>query len=486
MLSMGVYEMSLQEKIQFLIFKSVTRIFDMLSLHSILAHLYKRFVFHIDPDMSLSRFVPTRNLEKLTVLVLSREHFRGDIQMLASREDIECLDLSTQFQRFLLACFVREPSREEEQASEWGIRTDFRMAKPGSEIYERRKQYRAFLRKLLPYFLNQLGVDIVINSDERWRRQADLTRVATELGFPHIGIERESMFLSDALYYGSIERHKRLGHFHGYKLAVQNEKVKDVFIESGYAKEEQILISGCLRMDSFLRQLGGKAEPSLNSRKMVLMFTWQNNKRLQDGTLFEAFDATEASVRALTRLAMKRPDVDFIIKLKDVHLGANVRASDSSKGQRELLQDTINEVSGSQTGLPNIKFSHERFVPTELLMNATVVCSMQSTTVLEAGIAGKPVVLPHFKFLRERHGADEYLFYRDCYSLFDVPDDEYEMERMVAARLDEPVVDEGATRQMMDMFNRYVSPVDGLATERLVAFFKDIKGKKTALVSSRR
>lgn len=474
----------MKQKIQFVIFFVMVRVLSALSMHTVLAKLSKPFVKEIDNTMSLNPVADKNDPSVVNVLVLSREHFRGDIHVLAKRDDVRCLDLSTQFQWFLLRCFVKEPSADAQINSEWGVRSEFRMAPPGSEIYEARSRYRKFLRKFLPIFLKQFHVDIVVNSDERWRRQADLTRVATEQGFPHVCIEREAMFLSDALFHNSFERHKRLGKFHGHMLAVQNQSVKDILVGSGYAKEDQVMISGCLRMDSLLEQLKN-APGHQPDKKRVLMFTWQDSKVLRDGTIIDVFDATKACVRAMTRLALKRPDVEFIIKFKEIHLRTvkkvHLKPEDRDagirKGQKDVLQDVIREMSDDGEIPDNFVFNADNFATADLIESATVICGMQSTTVLEAGIAGKPIILPHFAFLRDKPGADQYLFYRDCYHLFDVPHDEFEMEALLAQRLDDPSVPEMTTKAIQELFDRYVSPIDGQATERLVAYFKTVSNK---------
>lgn len=90
---------------------------------------------------------------------------------------------------------------------------------------------------------------------------------------------------------------------------------------------------------------------------------------------------------------------------------------------------------------------------------------MQSTVVLEAAVAGKPVILPHFREMCEREGSEQVLMYQDYRDLFDVPDDAADLKRMVMERLANPQIDEETMCRRRAMFEAHVSPLTGEATD---------------------
>ena len=71
----------------------------------------------------------------------------------------------------------------------------------------------------------------------------------------------------------------------------------------------------------------------------------------------------------------------------------------------------------------NIVFETNKMAAQDVTLSSQIVISMQSTIVLEAGIAGVNVILPHVKSLRAGKGAKQVLFYQNQYDLFDVPND---------------------------------------------------------------
>ena len=109
---------------------------------------------------------------------------------------------------------------------------------------KQREAYRGFLRKFLPVFLRRLGVDIVVNSDARYRREADFVRVASELGVPHICYYREALYMQPAQFKHAVDRHRLLGPFYSRFIAVQNAVARQTFVEANICPHLKILLFG--------------------------------------------------------------------------------------------------------------------------------------------------------------------------------------------------------------------------------------------------
>jgi len=443
-----------------LIFKIALRGADLFKMHSLIAVLLDKFVSDIGPEGPLKKACRSGRRNVTTILFLNYHHYPEVAKLLATRDDLRCVAISWELLRYLLAAFVRQPTIKEknEHTATLGFRHEFRMAGPGTKIYRGRKKYRAFLRKFLPNLLERHGIDLVFNSDARYRREADFSRVASELGYPHICMPRDSMFIIPSTFENSVRRHRTLGTFHGHQLLVQNEATRQVFLQSGHARDDQITVLGAIRLDGFIQRVKSGAGHSSN-RKTVAIFTWPLDRRARDGSVVELQDVAKSTIRAMARLAMRRSDVDFVVKLKGKHI---------QNGTLDSLRRIVVSVVGASNGLKKFAFYGDEVSAADVIFNASVVCGMQSTTVLEAAVARKPVILPHFKELRETHGADEVLMYGDCRDLFDIPNDENDLIDMVERRLEDGSIPDDRYQAMIDLFERHIAPLSGDGLEKCV------------------
>lgn len=454
-----------KDRLKILAFKAFVRALDYAGAHRVLAQICSRFVteFSDGKHKKISDFNGYET--QTTVLVLDFKRFRGDVEILAHEDSIRVLSISSGFLHYLLASFLRQPTIKEELAlSKNGTsrRLEFGLARQGSVIFEQRQLYRSFLRKFLPPFFKKLGVDVVLNSDLRFRREVDIARIASELGYPHICYFREAMYIVPAIYDKGVIRYKKLAPFHGDVIAVQNEVVGAMLLESGMAAKNQIMVRGCPRMDALLSRLSISTETKKTKTRQIAFFSWPRHVPLQDGTKFNLFDTALDVVRTLIELAKGDPSLHIILKIKDQHMKG------SGQGQIAGFKKVIRDVVGNEDGLPNVEFVTNRMGTHDVILSSDIICAMQSTVVLEAAIAGKPVVVPHFSSLIETSGADQTLMYSEYRKLFDVPTDAKHMKKLLLERLENPEIDVGLDEQRLAVFERYVSPFDGTATKTML------------------
>jgi hypothetical protein len=116
----------------------------------------------------------------------------------------------------------------------------------------------------------------------------------------------------------------------------------------------------------------------------------------------------------------------------------------------------------------------------ELMANSQVVVALNSTTVVEAAVAGCQVVVPYFGPLRERKYDDRVFFQKDM-ALFNVPNDVDEFGEMLLESFDAPTVAEEIMVGRMSLFEKYVTQLDGLATERHISLFYELSGNQRAV-----
>jgi hypothetical protein len=344
----------------------------------------------------------------------------------------------------------------------------------GSALGIGRELYRRFLRKLLPRLFEQNTIDVIVSSDLRFRRLADFASVASQLGYPHVCLYREAMFHVPAIFERGAERHKRLGSFTGDVIVVHNAITKEMLLSSGICDNKQIAVLGCPRADELLQLI---ANPDERPSNQIALFSAPFSVPYRDPAGFNLSDAVLASVRAVVRFATSNPGVRVVIKMKDLHL---------KNGDRELYESVIRDTVGCMPA--NVEFVTDATAAHSVIVQSTLVVALQSTVVLEAAIAGKPVILPHFQWLQEREGAQRHLMFLDSHHLFDVPRTESEMEAMLSRRLREPTVSNEIMSGRRDLFTRFVSPIDGSAAMKCAELIKTLgqAGGSRRFVSQRR
>ena len=448
---------------QLFAFKILVRTLAGAGAYGLLARFCLRYAFEIKDGQRRKASRSVNPAIRATVLVLDYDRFRGDIDLFSQAADIRIVGVSWSLLLYLLSAYVHNPTEKEIRArvSELGIRWDFAGAQPGSKIYKSRERYRAFLRKFLPKLFQLMNADVIMNSDFRYRREADIVRVAAELGYAHICYYREAMYMVPAYYHHAVARHEIFGPFNGFMIAVQNAVTKKMFLEARMAPPGKIVVRGCPRMDALADRVRNPSTRR-DGGKQIAYFSAPYGSERKDLSLkpFDMIRTARKVVRALAEIARDNPNIRVVLKIKDMH------AKGPTGGQVAIFEKEIAAVAEPSRRLDNIEFVTDRFAAHDVLAESDVVCAMQSTVVLEAAALGKPVILPHLRELQEQDGAEEVLMYRECRHLFDVPNDVEELKRTVMERLRKPDVDPDIMRERSKTFEEYVSSLNGGATEK--------------------
>jgi hypothetical protein len=438
-----------------LIWQQIIKVLAGLQLYGLLARIAALFVAPADGKAGSA----TGGEERCTILALDAFRFRGDLRLLAKHSDLRVLTLSWEFMLLFMAAFVPSAGRTGRPSPIDGVsaRIPFHTAPEGSKLREERARYRAFLRGFLPRLFDRLGIELILTSDMRFRRTADFCAVASERGYPHMCLQRESMFMLPSRFQMVTKRHGMLGKFQGDIVAVQNAVTKDMFLASGNYEEHQVEIVGCPRMDNFLQHLN---EGAPRDERIIAIFSAPHYLRDESGTRYDVIEAMLSAVRAAARIANRDPTVSVLIKMKDSH----VRRRDFR------YMDVYSEAIRGAVGFvpPTIKFITGRMLAHDVLLKASIIVAMQSTVALEAALTGKPVILPHLSWLRSAPYAQACLMYVNDHALFDVPATEAELEELLRRRLANPEIPEPVMVARRAAFERFVSPLNGTATQNSI------------------
>lgn len=388
---------------------------------------------------------------ELTILALTAYKFRGDLNDLASLPDIRLLEMPHVWQTRMLRTHYKGRISGPTQ---FRPETD-----PVNEL--RQKRYRAFLREFLTRLYREFSVGCVIAADVRYREDVDIGAVSKDLGVPYLVFHRECMLASRVLYQAVFSRNRMLGRFPGTAIIVHNEISRQNFVESGFADPDRVEVLGSARMDGYLRKIHTEGRmPSRRPLVVLFSFVHYQSTRQYPKSVFD-----KAHV-AMARVAERNPHVDVIVKPKR-------EVFNKSKWQ-EFYREALDGVDLAPEKLPNLTVEPNANAQ-ELILRASVVCSINSTALLEAGIAGVPVVVPCFKEIQGDDYRDRINF-REELDLFDVASDVDDMVALIEKHLRQGEVSEAELKARQALFERYVSPIGGGAAERYrAAIFKYVK-----------
>ncbi|MFQ6016733.1 MAG: hypothetical protein ACE5KF_00910 [Kiloniellaceae bacterium] len=419
--------------------------------YGILTWLYARVTEERLSDGTLRRPAGPSRDDRITILALAPQQFRGDLHFFAASGEVRVLQLPEQWKTRLMYQFYPQGLRQAQ------ILWQHINARPDEPRAAARHRYRLFLRGFLPRLYRKLGVNCVVGHHVHHPANVDWGAVSDELGFPYIVLHRESLLASPHMREWVKARVAELGRFEGSHIVVHNRVARETFIDAGFVEPERISSLGCVRMDSFLKRIAG-AEPRLSGRKKVTFFALGLGGVLAD-QLFPFFRDVHVT---LARLAMRHPELDVVMKSKPKYFPQWC----------QMLQKAFDEAGISADRIPNLHICCDLDAQT-LILDSNVVCGLNSTTLLEAGIAGKPVVLPYFGALRDPQ-YDARLQFREGFHLFDVATTPEAFEALVLERLDNPGVDRAAMEGRGTLFEKYVSNLDGNATEKYLGLVRQI------------
>ena len=169
--------------------------------------------------------------------------------------------------------------------------------------------------------------------------------------------------------------------------------------------------------------------------------------------------------RTFFKYLHRNPNVSGILKLK--WMGGDYE-------WERALSDCLAAEGLTEADIPNLVVTAEGDV-LNLVQSSSAVIAFGSTTMLEAALCDKPVIVPYFAEAKQADMADKVL-YHDSLSIFHCAKSEVEFEHLMAlgasGELDRNV---NAARKV---FETWVAPLDGQVVNRHVEYFDKIIASK--------
>jgi hypothetical protein len=338
-----------------------------------------------------------------------------------------------------------------------------------------------FLSALFRSLERRKGIHCVMTPNHMYLQNKPLAEGCEAAGVPFIDLHKECV--KDEVTAALFIRKMRdvIGvslPFLGTKICVYNEFMKDMFVGMGVAPPDKIAVTGTLRVDRFRRELQEGAD---DIRDTVTLFSfrhipWGANPR--DYVNQFSPDGSKGYVRlfqdahcAWAELAVQNPHVNFVIKLKWYEVWKEqIRKALAARG---LELDRI----------PNLRIVAVEETAQSLIARSIVVAAFNSTTLLEARLAGRPVVFPFFD-----EAVDTYpdsVGFKSVFDEFLVTRSAAEFKQTVQAAIDAPPPDRPPGDYMM---TRYFGFTDGRSLERImdvIASCRVAKGRRPSPATPR-
>jgi hypothetical protein len=431
------------------IFRKLFSLLVQFHQYRILNKIYSNAIVEINVNGKRVPYIPNDD-GRLILLFISPAEFRSDQEALASRSDVCALELPDVWLTRLLYQFY---PKDFPQKCEFKRYVDPDISDPA---YLAKKRYQSFLLRFLPTFYHSIKVDCVVGHHVLHSPDIDWGTVSNELGVPYLVIHREGV-IGDDTGYGyktMLGELKAIGgrKFTGTQMLVQNDTVKQLFTEGGFLNEDQVTCIGTLRMDNFIHRIAEEAKTRKQYGRLVFFTFIAGASQFGQDTI-DVFNSVHA---VLLQIAKENPDIEVVIKPKGPD-----RWFDAWKSRA----DVAFAISGIDPNeLPNLTIDW-KLDPHDLILTSDVVTAFSSTTIMEAGIAGRHVVVPYFGgFRKEKY--DNRIYLREHLGVFDIPESEEEYKTMLLERMNNYLVQEEDLRSRCELFGKLVSSLDGNATEK--------------------
>lgn len=395
---------------------------------------------------------PPRNSDAPTLIALNSHRFRGELEVLI-KNDFRIIKAPYDLQTRLLGLFFETGD-------------DVLAAAQSPTLMVRRQNLRTALRGILAPVYAELGVDATIGAALHYKQDLDWGATSQSLGYPYIILHRENLAASQSVIDLYEMRAKQIDPFAGGLIGFHNEIMRKIFVDSGYVPPDRAAVTGAMRMDNLIARLPCAPPPPGPQRVTLFSFgpgagiidsSPPNWPKERQNYLWELCVETHVAVLEFAR---DNPNVEVIVKPKW-----------GGSWIDNLLQ-LYAERGLDPSDVPNFTIIAEADVQA-LIETSHVVIGFASTTLLEAAIMGRPVIVPWFAEAVKEEWQSRLLFRQDR-DIFDCANSPAELKTLIGGRLNNPVIDPPVAERRRQVFAKYVAPLDGSAAARTAEAFRTL------------
>ncbi|GJL54493.1 MAG: hypothetical protein NPIRA02_16250 [Nitrospirales bacterium] len=398
--------------------------------------------------------------DRVKLLVLNCERFMPDLKELSRHCDIELVSLPSNVQHLVNAIFLSGIGDITNSDPDAYLRAE------NVRIQEARQGLNAFLQRLLPCLARKNHIDAIITCAFYYGQDREWESAAPKAGIPFFCLHKENM-KDEPVHQSTIVRYQaRHFQFTGTRLFVYNNHEASLIEQAGVCESTRIETVGALRLDSLFSDI--QRGLYQNPGRQVVLFSFHHYVGLLQPTQSNGFfsdDPHEGFVEyfalvhaAIAELACEYSDIRFHIKPK---WGGHwiERIKDSIQRKTKIDPES----------LPNLTISLD-VTAQELIKNSAVVIGINSTTLLEAKLARRPVIIPLFAEAAGKYFRD-HVYFKKYFETFRVAHSPEEMKYAIIAQLNatEPTLPSISNEMVKDFLGYF----DGHVSNRIVEKMKD-------------
>jgi hypothetical protein len=408
--------------------------------------------------------------DRLTILALDSDRYRGDLEMLASVSKFRVLTIRQKWQVLFLGRIYSNINNVSLD--------DYFGSISGDSIYKEVVLAKKFMQESLIQLLSIIKVDCITTVNYKYIEDLDWTIAAKNIGIPYIMLYRECLLQKGYRFYDEVVKRNLKYKFYGSHIIVHNHTCKDAFLESNYCKEKDISVIGALRMDKYLNILKNRNSQTKRRKKQFVLFYFPYDMSLfgKNGNppngykykyAYSIWRERKSLFRdvhvAIAELAVEHPEINFIIKPKEIMM--NVRSW-------LFYEQVLDEIEFNKEKADN--YSVEPYADVhELILNSDIICALQSSTAIESAISGKPVILPVFKNYRITENYKDFTW-RNHLDIFSVANNKSHLKEMIIDLMNHPIVDGDILNKRKSVFKEFFNDIEGESLNKYVETITEV------------
>ena len=382
---------------------------------------------------------------KINILALSPERFRGDLEMLEKNLNIKIWVIPTILQTLIQGYFYKSKV----------VASELKNPLKVDGLEKKKERHTYFLKKIIAIIFKKIPIDFVISADIKYVADIDWGEVSKSLGKSYLVLHRENLAACKSVIDLMITRTKKIGKFGGTHIIVQNQIMKKIFTDSGFAKINQVSVKGCLRMDELFEKV---KKNNFKKNQTITLFSfppYQWARRLPHSVFIDSHSA-------FVKIAKNFPKINVIIKPKYDYL--------VSKIWNELMQKAFKKNKFDPKDYPNFSISPEKNSH-DLILQSNIICAFNSTVILETLATNTPVILPYFKTLR-KNSWDKRINFSEYKHLFYTPSDEDDLVKLLEKKAIKFYPDNKKRKEKKQLFKKYLHYYDKNILKEYTKIFK--------------
>lgn len=403
---------------------------------------------------------------KIKILAVHSPRYVPDQECLSEHPDIEIWVLPHDVQALVNSIFIRDQAKIMAGLDAIESSVAFREGTI-PEIAKGRAKLQEYLKLFIPRMMRTLGVDGMMSCSFFYLLDLDWQIACKTTNTPFFALHKENM-QDPVTHPHMIKRYCDMKlKFEGQRLFLYNNLVRSVLLKCGVCDESTITVTGACRMDALFRKVkhGQCAAPRrqvtfFSSHHAIGLLALKNHNGYfsidRDEGFVNWFDQVHAAIISFAR---KYPDIEVYIKPK--------------WGGRwiEQIKDSARRIANidlDKSDIPNLHIVWEEAAQ-NLIETSSVIVGVNSTTLLESLIIGRPVIVPLFEEAKDKY-YDNHIYFKDYQDqVFNVIRSPDLLENAILSELDGTAAKRVVPREMIE---DYLGYFDDQATVRVVEQMK--------------